>query len=444
MVARVSVKWSQDMRNSFLTSFIALLCVFTTTSYAQADWVTPSERVLEGISLRDGPSSQSGYLGQLKVGERLEYLSSVPHWHKVRLANGQSAFISKSWSSIVPGTAPPDTSGFFTIDVVDVGTGLAVLIQGQDFAMLYDGGSNDDLAIGAGNRLMAFLAAAYPSLTRIDHVILSHPHRDHVELLPDVMTNFEIGDVWDSGAVNDICGYRAFIDAVVEKNLTYHTARRNHGSHAVKFPKDTGSCYGTPRAARNVTVNHGSQIDEQPIILGENASMQFLYASGNKHSSFNENSSVVRIDLGDYRVLLMGDAEAGSRENWSNVKPKNSSIEGMLLACCSTQLRSNILIAGHHGSRTSSRKGFLDAVQASTYVISSGPKKYGSVILPDQIVVSELNSRGSVFRTDRDDEACTSDINKIGSDADDSAGGCDNIRIKLGNGISADYLDISD
>ncbi len=57
---------------------------------------------------------------------------------------------------------------------------------------------------------MAFLSAAYPNLARIDHVILSHPHRDHVELLPDVMSTLDVGDVWDSGALNIICGYQAF------------------------------------------------------------------------------------------------------------------------------------------------------------------------------------------------------------------------------------------
>lgn len=425
-------------------NFVFIVFFTLLTSFAQADWATPSERVQEGISLRDGPSSQSGYLGQLKVGARLEYLRSVPYWYEVRLANGQSAFVSKAWSMIVPDTAPSATSGPFLIDVVDVGTGLAVLVQGPDFAVLYDGGSNDDLAIGADNRLTAFLAAAYPSLTRIDHVVLSHPHRDHVELLPDVMTSLDIGDVWDSGAVNDICGYRAFIDAVVERNPTYHTARRNYGIHTVNFPKNTGSCYGTPRSTRDVAVNHGSQINEQPIILGEGASMRFLHASGHKHGSFNENSLVVRFDLGKHRVLFMGDAEAGKRDNWNNGAPKNNSIEGVLLACCSTQLRSDILIAGHHGSRTSSRKGFLDAVQASIYIISSGPKKYGSVTLPDQIVVDELDLRGGIFRTDRDDQACASDSSKIGPDADNKAGGCDNIRITLGSSVSADYIVLSD
>jgi beta-lactamase superfamily II metal-dependent hydrolase len=422
--------------------FICFTLLFS--SIASADWVTPAERVKQGISLREGPSSSSGYLGQLNVGQRLELIRSVPYWHEVQQADGTPAFVSKSWSTIIPDDASTSaTTNPFTIDVIDVGTGLAVLIKGSDFSVLYDGGSNDDLATGPDNRLMAFLSAAYPNLIRLDHVILSHPHRDHVELLPDVMRALEIGDVWDAGAINNICGYRAFIDVVADKGLTYHNARYNYGMHAIHSPEEK-SCYGSPNAPFNVTVDHSSQIDEQPITLGDNASMRFLHASGTKRGSYNNNSLIVRFDLGGHRILFMGDAEAGERNNWNDDTPKNNSIEGILLACCSTALRADILIAGHHGSRTSSRKEFLDAVQATTYIISSGPKKYGSVVLPDAIVVTELDARGDLFRTDRDDAACANDTSKIGPDADGKAGGCDNIRITLNNNISTQYLNLSD
>ena len=429
----------------FRIKLIFICFTLLVTSIASADWVTPAERVKQGISLREGPSASSRYLGQLDVGQRLEYISAVPYWYEVQLTDGTPAFVSKSWSTIVPDDAATSTTtSTFTIDVIDVGTGLAILIQGADFAVLYDGGSNDDLARGSNNRLLAFLSAAYPTLTRLNHVILSHPHRDHVELLPDVISALDVGEVWDSGAINDICGYRAFIDTVVNKSLTYHSARHNHGEHTTNFPKNTGRCYGVSRNARNIAVNHGHQIDEQPISLGENASMRFLHASGTKHSSFNENSLVVRFDLGNHRILFMGDAEAGKRINWDNDTPKNNSIEGILLACCTTALRSDVLIAGHHGSRTSSRKDFLDAVQASTYVISSGPKKYGSVVLPDAIVATELDARGDLYRTDLNDTACASEASKIGPDNDGKAGGCDNIRITLDNNISTQYINISD
>ena len=108
-----------------------------------------------------------------------------------------------------------------------MGTGLGVLVRGPDFTLVYDGGSNDDLARGPDNRMLAFIRAAVPTLTIIDKLILSHPHSDHVELLPDLFAAYEIREVWDSGRVNDICGYRAFLTAVRdEPGVKYHNALR--------------------------------------------------------------------------------------------------------------------------------------------------------------------------------------------------------------------------
>jgi glyoxylase-like metal-dependent hydrolase (beta-lactamase superfamily II) len=73
--------------------------------------------------------------------------------------------------------------------------------------------------------MLAFIREVAPTLTTIDHVILSHPHTDHVLLLPDLFATYEVRHVWDSGRVNDICGYRAFIEAVrIEPGVAYHTA----------------------------------------------------------------------------------------------------------------------------------------------------------------------------------------------------------------------------
>ena len=46
-------------------------------------------------------------------------------------------------------------------------------------------------------------------------------------------------------------------------------------------------------------------------------------------------------------------------------------------------------MAAHHCSRTSSRQAFLNAVMASTHVVSSGPTKYQKVVLPDADIIAE-------------------------------------------------------
>ena len=100
--------------------------------------------------------------------------------------------------------------------------------------------------------------------------------------------------------------------------------------------------------------------------------MTFLHADGRDLPSPNQNSLVVRLDLGTRHLLLMGDAEAGGRADPSET-PKPGSIEADLLACCQAALKADILVVGHHGSRTSSRAAFLAAVGAHDFIVSSGP-----------------------------------------------------------------------
>ena len=120
--------------------------------------------------------------------------------------------------------------------------------------------------------------------------------------------------------------------------------------------------------------------------------------------------------------------------------PDATSIEGTLLSCCRADLKADALVVGHHGSLTSSRSAFIDAVGARIFVISSGPHPYHSVKLPDEEIVQALKRRGDVFRTDIDDDACGTNAHKIGPDSDEDPGGCDNVVIRIdGSAISAQY-----
>ena len=246
---------------------------------------------------------------------------------------------SKRWTRVVATSTPVPGAAQtnYTIDVVDVGTGLAVLVRGADFSLVYDGDSNDDLGRGSDNRFLAYIRSVAPTLTTIDQLVLSHPHRDHVELLPDLFAAYQVRQVWDSGRVNDICGYRAFITAVHdEAGVQYHNALQGSGTQTFSF-KAT-SCYGTALPAENVQVPVSSRVDNHPVTLGQNATMTILHADGADYPSPNQNSLVVRLDLGNTRILLMGDAGAGGRQSPS-MQPTPDSIEGQLLACCVADLR---------------------------------------------------------------------------------------------------------
>jgi beta-lactamase superfamily II metal-dependent hydrolase len=412
------------MRQLSRCALVAALAVALSAGVAFADVVVPAQDVTSRVVVRATASSSSTDIGSLRPGEQAELLGSVPSWYRIRLSNGVEGFVSKRWTRVMPGAAAIS----FTLDVVDVGTGLGVLVRGPTFALVYDGGSNDDLARGAGNRMLAYMRMVAPTLTSLDDVILSHPHRDHVELLADLFAAFEVRAVWDSGRLNDICGYRAFLTAVRdESGVAYHTATEDFSTSARSF--EAKECYGASLPAETISLPTASRITTgAPITLGAGATMTFLHADGGSQGSPNENSLVLRLDLGGTRVLFMGDAEAGGRQDPS-VAPSQQSIEGALLACCAADLAADVLIVGHHGSMTSSRRAFLEAVNPTFAVVSSGPVQYGSVVLPDAVVVTELSSRAQVFRTDGNDPACRLNPAKIGPDADGRPGGCDNIRI---------------
>lgn len=100
------------------------------------------------------------------------------------------------------------------------------------------------------------------------------------------------------------------------------------------------------------------------------------------------------------------------------LSPKST--EGKLVASDPAALAADLLVVGHHGSLTSSRRALLDAMSAKIFVISSGPHPYQKAVLPDVAIVAALKDRGAAWRTDLDDAACEHDPAKPGPDNDDS------------------------
>jgi hypothetical protein len=191
----------------------------------------------------------------LAVGQALPLVAAVPNWFEVQMADGRAGYVSKRSTDL--GTCPAGvgiqpagspvtvaTPSQFELHAIDVGTGLAVLVRGPDFTLMYDAGSNDDTAIGDGNRAVAYLKTLQPAITRIDHVVLSHPHQDHVQLLGDVVRTYRPRAVWNSGAFNGICGYRDFLAAIAaDTSIQYHTAHMDTGEETVALKAQT--CNGS-------------------------------------------------------------------------------------------------------------------------------------------------------------------------------------------------------
>lgn len=325
----------------------------------------------------------------------------------------------------------------FRLHLIDIGTGLAILVEGADFKLLFDAGSADDKKTnsrqGSRSRLVAYLNAALGRLNQphcrslgdvdvpssstaplLDYVFLSHPHEDHLSQLLPVLQCFAVTSLWEPGIMHKTAGYQQFRQFMQDnKSISYHTA--------VKQP--------CPRGLRASSYcSKQFQIGDD-IQLGHQASAKVLHVGTKPSHHPNLYSVVLKLQLGATSVLLTGDAESGARAQW-HLAP--GATEKFLLENFPDDLTADILQVGHHGSLTSSRQPFLQAINPKLALISAGPKKYGSVVLPDQAVVDALSKQGvQIYRTDRHDQKGCPIADKIGANDAGNPGGCDNFIIRI-------------
>jgi len=337
-----------------------------------------------------------------------------------------------TWTRV--GTAadipPPPPPGTFRLHLIDVGTGLALLVQGSDFAMLFDAGTNDrdekPLRVVAylaavlgpsGDELCVEEGADRPTTRRaIDHVVLSHPHLDHASALDLVIHCYDVAHVWDSGRINHTVFYRELLATIGKASAAYHTAASVPDDKQVTVKDLT------------ITIPNWQRFSEgDEVRLGERAKFTILHASAKQSGDPNSSSIVLALELGDKRILLVGDAESGPRKHPTY---RLGDVEAFLVEQHAQAIRADILQVGHHGSITSSRREFLEAVKPSLALVSSGPKTYGGRTLPDREVLEELTRVGAtILRTDERDGKCPVE-GRIGGDR--GPGGCDTWVITIG------------
>jgi len=210
--------------------------------------------------------------------------------------------------------------------------------------MLIDGGTE-----AAGSIVVEYLRGL--GVTRIDFVVATHPHADHIGGLITVLTVYNVTftpTVIDSGFVATTNTYRDYVALAQERTLKY-------AARGQIFVLDTYV---------NVTV------------LNPRDPLEFDDA--------NENSVVLKMQVLNVTFLFTGDSETES--------------EASILRA-GFNVTSIILKVGHHGSRTSTRLTYLEAVNPDVAVISVGQgNSYGH---PHQETLERLTGMGVVvYRTD--------------------------------------------
>ena len=105
--------------------------------------------------------------------------------------------------------------------------------------------------------------------------------------------------------------------------------------------------------------------------------------------TLNDSSAVIKMDYGSVTILFPGEI--------------SSKIESKLIDSDAALLKNRILIAGHHGSKTSSSAQFLDAVSPQLILISAGENS--QLKLPSSEALLRMSATGAtILRTDRDGE----------------------------------------
>jgi|Deesub1362A_J573_1020465.scaffolds.fasta_scaffold00317_41 competence protein ComEC len=245
--------------------------------------------------------------------------------------------------SLIPIPSVPSSPLY--IHFIDIGDGDSTLIitpSGEN--ILIDTGS--PLSV---NRLIKYLRSL--GIERIDHLILTHPHYDHIGGLFGLIPRLQVGKLYDSGLCNlgdDM--YRDYV-SVVRQDL---------------------SRYRLLQAGESLDIGDVRIDVINPI----------LPPTGDP----NTDSIALRLTYGEMKVLFTGDM---------------TSVAERRLLKLGVDLRSQVIKLAHHGENDTTSKEFLMAVKPEYAIISVS--RSDIYARPHPALITRLEEAGvKVFRTDQD------------------------------------------
>lgn len=241
-------------------------------------------------------------------------------------------------------TTVTTADGEISVHYINVEQGDCELIVAGDTRVLIDTGE----AIFS-NRVINYISSL--GIRRLDYVIASHPHEDHIGGMADVLEKFTVGKVIMPEIPNSILpmtrNFERMLDVISRKKIDAEYSR-------------TGTI----------------------IPLGNGAELQILAPVHDDYSDLNNFSIVCRLVHGENSFLFTGDIERAAENDILN---------------SGEYIRSDVLKVGHHGSTSSSTADFIEAVSPKYAVICVGKdNSYGH---PKQAVIDRLTKYGAVILT---------------------------------------------
>jgi len=255
----------------------------------------------------------------------------------------------------------PQADGQMHVTMLSVGQSESLLVRLPDGStMLVDGGGYlYDNGRDFGERILA-PALFKLGVRRIDRLILTHSHPDHVGGLPFVARSYPVGEFWEAEPGGDGPLYDQLQSALTSRQVPQ---RRLSAGDAFDLPGGVSMQVLSP-TKRDIQTAAVSRDD----------------------SGMNDNSLVFRLTHGAVSILCTADAGFPA--------------EARMLAE-GAELSSAVLKVGHHGSRFSTSDEFLERVSPRMALISAG--RGNSFGLPSDRTLSLLRKKGvAVYRTDLD------------------------------------------
>lgn len=234
--------------------------------------------------------------------------------------------------------------GELILTMIDVGQADGFYLEQNGKTAVIDCGT-----VSTGKDMVDYLKEQ--GVTRLDYVIGTHPHEDHMGGMYEIITNFEVG-------------------TIVIPKVTKNSITSKWYAKLMKEIKDAKHTVDYPEVGEIYT-------------LGD-STIEVLGPEEEPASNINNYSIVIKITFGTMDILMTGDAETDSEAN---------------IIASGADLDAEILKLGHHGSDTSSSKEFLDAVSPDYALIST--KVGNKYEHPIKSVMDEIKNRDiEVYRTD--------------------------------------------
>ena len=244
-----------------------------------------------------------------------------------------------------------ESDGILRVTFLDVGNADCSIIEYPDGkVMMIDAGNNDD-----GDDIVSYLRSR--NILRIDYLIGTHPHEDHIGGLDRVIDEFDVGTLYMPRIPNNY----------VPSTKTYNSVLKSVQNKGLKIT--------SPSSGDSVC----EDCEVDAIFLNqpdENLAKD----------NMNEYSLVLKLTYGYTSFLFTGDAE---KDN-----------EYSILNEYGDYVASDVLKVGHHGSSTSSTQEWLDAVSPRIVLIPCGENNdYGH---PHDKVIKRLEALGAkIYRSDK-------------------------------------------